>query len=312
MNQAFLVRFSHRRRWALFGCFAALFATGAGAQAQLKYSGSDTLEPVVSAALLAYVRSQPAYKLQIQSTGTSVGIRDLCAGRVQLAGASRPIKPDEAKVCSAAGVQYAELPVALDALTLVVSTKNTWLKDLTFAELRTVFEPASVGKVVSWKQVRAGFPDLPIRPAGPDVKHGTFGAFSESMDLKGFIRSDFKDFPQHEKTGRYVADNVGAIGFMPFGDAVSMVNDLRVIAIDFGAGPVVPSAKEVAAGKYDKLSRTVYLYVNVPMLMKADLADIAFAKLLINDMEKYVQFANLIGLRTLQYQENAKRIALNR
>ena len=312
MNQFFP---TYRYRWkllALIGSLVSICAAGANAQSQLKYSGSDTVEPVVGAALVAYVRGQSSYKLQVQSTGTSVGIRDLCAGRVQLAGASRPIKPDEVKVCSAAGVQFSEIPVALDALSLVVSTKNTWLKDLTFAELRTVFEPGSAGKVTSWKQVRGTFPDSPIRPAGPDVKHGTFGAFSENMDLKGVIRSDFKDFPQHEKTGRYVADNIGAIGFMPFGDAVSMASDLRVIGIDFGAGPVVPSAKEVAAGKYDKLSRTVYLYVNLPMLMKADPLDIGFVKLLVNDMEKYVQFANLIPLRPLQYQENAKRIVFAR
>ncbi len=289
-----------------------LFAPGVSAQAQLKYSGSDTVEPVVGAALVAYVRGHPGFKLQIQSTGTSVGIRDLCAGRAQLAGASRPIKADEAKICSAAGIQFSEIPVALDALSLVVSTKNTWLKDLTFAELRTVFDPASAGKVTSWKQVRASFPDAPIRPAGPDIKHGTFGSFSDSMDLKGFIRSDFKDFPQHDKTGRYVADNVGALGFMPFGDAASMATDIRMIGIDFGAGPVIPSAKEVAAGRYDKLSRTVYLYVNVPMLLKADPGDVEFTKFLVTDMEKFVQFANLIPLRALQYQENAKRVAFTR
>ena len=289
-----------------------VFTPGASVQAQMKYSGSDTVEPVVSAALAAYARSRPGYKLQIQSTGTSVGIRDLCAGRAQLAGASRPIKPDEAKICSAAGIQISEIPVALDALSLVVSTKNTWLKDLTFAEVRTVFDPASAGKVTSWKQVRASFPDAPIRPAGPDIKHGTFGSFSDSLDLKGFIRSDFKDFSQHEKTGRYVADNAGAIGFMPFGDAVSMATDIRMIGIDFGAGPVVPGVKEVAAGKYDKLSRTVYLYVNLPMLLKADPGDVDFTKFLVTDMEKFVQFANLIPLQALQYQENIKRLAAPR
>ena len=312
MSQILFIKFFRQYSLVLLAFLVTMFAPVASVQAQLKYAGSDTVEPVVSAALVAYVRGHPGYKLQIQSTGTSVGMRDLCAGRTQLAGASRPIKPDEAKICGAAGIQFSEIPVALDALSLVVSTKNTWLKDLTFAELRTVFDSASTGKVTSWKQVRAGFPDAPIRPAGPDIKHGTFGSFSDSMDLKGFIRSDFKDFPQHDKTGRYVADTVGAIGFMPFGDATSMASDIRMIGIDFGAGPVIPSAKEVAAGKYDKLSRTVYLYVNVPMLLKADPGDLEFTKFLVTDMEKFVQFANLIPLRALQYQENAKRVAFTR
>lgn len=301
----------NRQSALLLAACTALFTTP-NALAQFRYSGSDTVEPVVSAALIAYVRGHPGYKLPIQSTGTSVGFRDLCAGRTPLAGASRTIKPEEAKVCSAAGIQFSEIPVALDALSLVVSTKNTWLKELTFAELRTIYEPASAGKVTSWKQVRASFPDTPIRPAGPDVKHGTFGSFTESMDLKGFIRNDFKDFTHHEKTGRYVADNVGAIGFMPFGDAASMASDIRMIAIDFGAGPVIPSTKEVMAGKYDKLSRTVYLYVNLALLTKADPQDVDFTKFLVRDMEKFVQFANLIPLRALQYQENMKRVSFTR
>ena len=310
MNQIVLI--SQTRLSMLFLAACAASFGNSNAQAQFRYSGSDTVEPVVSAALVAYVRGHPGYKLQIQSTGTSVGIRDLCAGRTPLAGASRPIKPEEAKICTAAGIQFSEIPVALDALSLVVSTKNTWLKDLTFAELRTVYEPASAGKVTTWKQVRPTFPDTPLRPAGPDVKHGTFGSFSESMDLKGFIRSDFKDFTHHEKTGRYVAETVGGLGFMPYGDALSMASDLRMIGIDFGQGAVIPSSKEVMAGKYDKLSRTVYLYINLALLSKADPQDIDFTKFLVRDMEKFVQFANLIPLRALQYQENIKRVSFTR
>lgn len=293
-------------------CAFTLTVAFCSAQAEFRYSGSDTVEPVITAAVVAYARGNTGYKLSIQSTGSSVGIRDLCAGRTSLAGSSRLIKPEEAKVCSTAGIQFSEIPVALDALSLVVSTKNTWLKDLTFAEVRMVFDPASAGKIMSWQQVRASFPDTPIRAAGPDIKHGTFSSFSDSMDLKGFIRTDYKDFSHHEKTGRYVADTNGAIGFMPFGDATSMASDLKVIGIDFGAGPVIPSTKEVMAGRYDKLSRTVYLYVNLALLAKAEQKDIDFTKFLVKDMEKFVQFANLIPLRALQYQENAKRVSFSR
>ena len=293
-------------------CAYTLTVAFFSAQAELRYSGSDTVEPVVSAALVAYARGNPGYKLSVQSTGSTVGIRDLCAGRTSLAGASRPIKSEEAKVCSNAGIQFTEIPVALDALSLVVSSKNTWLKELTFAEARIVFDPASLGKITSWKQVRASFPDTPIRAAGPDIKHGTFASFSDSMDLKGFIRSDYKDFSLHEKTGRYVADTIGAIGFMPFGDATSMATELRMVGIDFGAGSVIPSIKEVMAGKYDKLSRTVYLYVNLALLAKAEQKDVDFATFLVKDMEKFVQFANLIPLRALQYQENVKRVSFPR
>jgi len=284
----------------------------ASALAQLRYAGSDTVEPIVEAAQIAYVRGHPDYKIQIQSAGTASGMRELCTGRAAIAGASRPIKPDEAQNCAAAGIQYVETPVALDAVALVVSTKNTWLKDLTLAEARSVFDPASAGKVTSWKQVRASFPDVPIRPAGVGIKHGTFSFFSESLGLKGFIRSDYKDFSGHAGTGRYVAADAGAIGFMPTGEARALDGQVRVVGIDLGAGVVTPSVEDVLAGKYDKLSRSVYLYVNPAMLAKGSTQDNEFARLLFTDMEKFVRFANLIPLRGLQYQENIKRVSFTR
>lgn len=296
---------------------AALLASSAvwavsSAQAQLRYAGSDTVEPVIEAAQVAFARGHAGYKVQIQSTGTAPGLRELCSGRAALVGASRLIKPDEAQTCAKAGIQYAEIPVALDAVVLVVSTKNTWLKDLTLAELSAVFSPASEGKVTSWKQVRASFPDLSIRPAGVGIKHGTFGFFSDSLGLKGFIRSDFKDFADHAGTGRYVAGDAGAIGFMPTGEARAADGQVRVLGIDLGAGVVNPGLDEVVSGKYDKLARIVYIYVNAALLAKSSPQDIEFAKLLVGDMEKFVRFANLIPLRGLQYQENIKRVAFTR
>lgn len=293
--------------------FGTLFVIGmSSAHAQLRYAGSDTVEPVVNAAQTAYARGHAGYKLQIQASGTGPGIRELCTARAGLVGASRPIKPDEAQSCVSAGVQYVEVPVALDAVVLVVSAKNTWLKELTLAEARTVFDPASAGKTISWKQIRPGFPDVPIRPAGVGIKHGTFGFFTEAMGLKGFIRSDFKDLPDHAGTGRYVAGDVGAIGFMPIGEAQSLDGQVRKLGLDMGAGVVTPGAEEVSSGKYDKFARTVYLYVNPALLAKGSAQDIEFAKLLINDTEKFVRFAGLIPLRGLQYQENIKRVALGR
>lgn len=307
--------FLFRRRSDFFR--AALIVSSAmwavcGAQAQLRYAGSDTVEPVIEAAQVTFARGHAGFKLQIQSTGTSPGLRELCSGRAALVGASRLIKPDEAQTCAKAGIQYAEIPVALDAVVLVVSTKNTWLKDLTLAELSAVFSPASEGKVTSWKQVRASFPDLSIRPAGVGIKHGTFGFFSDSLGLKGFIRSDFKDFADHAGTGRYVAGDAGAIGFMPTGEARAADGQVRVLGIDLGAGVVNPGLDEVVSGKYDKLARIVYIYVNAALLAKSSPQDIEFAKLLVGDMEKFVRFANLIPLRGLQYQENIKRVAFTR
>lgn len=307
------------RRWqrtgnplGILGALIALAAHCAPAFAELRYAGSDTVEPVIEAAQVAFARGHNGYKLQLQSIGTSSGFRELCTGRAALVGASRPIKPEEVQACAQGNVTYTEVPIALDAVTLIVSSKNTWLKELTLAEARAVFDPASLGKVTSWKQVRSSFPDVPIHPAGVGIKHGTFSFFSDSLGLKGFIRSDYKDMNDHTSTGRYVAADAGAIGFISFGDSKDLEGQVRVIGLDFGAGTVYPGVDEVMAGKYDKLSRTVYLYLNPSLLAKGTSLDIDFVKTLMSDMEKFVRFANLIPLRGLQYQENAKRLSIGK
>ena len=287
-----------------------LITTTQAAYAQpVLYAGSDTTEPVVEAAVLAYTRARPTYKPSLKATGTTPGFKEVCAGRALMAGASRPIKADEAKTCATSGIQLVEVPVALDAVVMVTSVKNTWLKDLTLADVAKLFDPASAGKLTSWKQIRPTFPDLPIKPAGVDIKHATFAFFTESLGLNGFIRADYKDFKTHAATGTYVAADPGAVGFMPLGEAKTLEGQVRAIALDFGSGPVNPGPDEIAAGKYDKLSRTVYLYINTALLAKMTPEDNELTNLLVRDMDKFVRFANMVPLRALQYQENVKRVA---
>lgn len=303
------LRFFAFGRTRLLLCALAMAPFVAQAQTPVFYVGSDTVHPIVEAALTAYSRGRPAYKPQMKDSGTGPGLKDLCAGKALTSGASRSIKSDESKACTSAGVQLIDLPVALDAVVLVVSSKNTWLKDMTFAELSKAFDPASAGKITSWKQIRSSFPDLPLKTAGADIKHATFGFFSGSLGLNGFIRSDYKDFKTHAGTATCVAGEASAIGFMPIGEAKAMEGQVRPISIDFGAGPVAPGTDEVAAGKYDKLARTVYLYVNATALAKASPEDIEFTAMMVKDMDKFTRFANLVPLRGLQYQENTKRLA---
>ncbi len=295
----------------LFYFFLSLVLTVPSTFAQqLRYSGSDTVEPLIEAAQVAFARGNAGYKVRIQATGTSSGIRELCTGRAPLVGASRPIKPQEIKECIAAGIQYVEVPLALDAVVMVVSVKNTWLKDLTLAELQTLYAPASNGKLLSWKQLRPSFPDLPLRTAGVGIKHGTFEFFLNAIGNNSLVRSDIKDFTNHGDTGRFVASDLGAIGFMSMGEAKAMDNQLRMVSVDTGNGPVMPSVDAVVNGKYDKLSRTVYLYANQPMLTKLTPLDLDFVRMLISETEKFVSFSNLIPLRSLQYQENKRRVSL--
>ena len=287
----------------------AIAPTAVLAQSMALYTGSDTVQPVVQAALVKFVRGHAAYKPQVRNIGTTPGFREFCSGSALLVGASRLINSEESKSCTKSSIPVTEIPLAIDAVVLAVSSKNAWLKDLTLAEIAKIFDPASAGKITSWKQIRPSFPDMPIKAAGVGIKHATFGFFSESIGLKGFLRSDYKDFKDHTETAKYLAANDTALGFLPIGEAKAMEGQVRTVAVDFGAGPVVPGNDEISAGKYDKLSRTVYLYINTAALMKAPADDVAYVNSLVKDMDKFVSFANLVPLRALQYQENAKRLA---
>ena len=308
MNK-FVIKTKNLRLASIFFMAMAGAPVAALAQKLGLYTGADTVHPVVEAALASYVRGHATYKPKVTGPGTSVGLKDLCGGLTVMAGASRLIKANEMKPCTTAGIQVTEIPVALDAVVLVVSTKNTWLKDLTMAELGKVFDPISAGKIVSWKQIRSSFPDVPLKTAGVGIKHATFGFFSESIGLNGFIRSDYKDFKEHADSARFVAGDGAVLGFIPLGEAKAMEDQIRAVGIDFGAGAVMPTPEEVAAGKYDKLSRTVYLYINTAALATSSPDDIAFTQMMVKDMDKFVRFVNLVPLRTLQYQENVKRLA---
>jgi phosphate transport system substrate-binding protein len=287
----------------------ALLGVTLSAMADVHYAGSDTVEPIIEAANVAFARGHSGFKLSQQANGSASGLRDLCASRAAIVGASRAIKPDEAKACASASVNYVELPVALDAIALIVPLSNTWLKELKLEEVKALFDPASTGKLSSWRQLRPGYPDTPIRPAGVGIKHATFTFFSESVGLNGFIRSDYKDTNAHASTGKYVAGEAGGVGFVPLGDALSMSGQVRVVPINFGAGPITPTTEAVQGGAYDRLARNVYLYVNANMLASMSAMDAEFVKYVVGDTAKLVQFANLIPLRPMQYRENQQRLA---
>ena len=280
--------------------------------AQLRYAGSDTVEPVVDAARTAFSRSHPNFKLTISSVGTSSGLRELCTNRAFFVGASRAIKPDETKECERAGVTPIEVPVGLDAVVLVVSSKNTFVKDLSIDDVKSIYGPQATGKLTSWKALLATFPEQRLNAVGVGIKHGTFDFFHAAIGNGKFVRSDYRDTIQHDETAKIVAADPGAIGYVPLSVAKDFASQLRIVPINFGEGPVEPSEQSIRSGKYGTLSRTTYFYVNLPALIKAGGESHEFIKDLMTNLAKYVTFANMTTLSPQQYQESAKRVGLTR
>jgi len=244
---------------AMLAC-ASLSATAA--EKIIKIDGSSTVYPI-SEAVAEEFQKVSKVKVTVGESGTGGGFKKFCRGETDISDASRPIKQKEIQECNAAGVQFIELPIAYDALTVVVNPKNDWVKSLSVAELHEMWKSGS--SVKSWKQVNAAFPDEKMALFGPGTASGTFDYFTEAINGKAqSSRSDFTPSEDDNVLVQGVASNKGAIGYFGYAYYDENKDKLRAIPIvaKAGAAPVMPSAETVMNGSYQPLSRPLFIYVN--------------------------------------------------
>jgi len=231
--------------------------------------GSSTVYPVTEAVAEEFMASRHGeIQVTVGVSGTGGGFKKFCRGETAISNASRPILEEELKACAASGVEFIELPVAFDALTVVVHPENTWADELTVAQLKTVWEPEAQGRVMRWNQIDPSFPDAPLRLFGAGADSGTFDYFTEAM--VGRAKSSRGDFTASEDdnvlvTG--VSQDVNALGFFGFAYYEENRDKLRSVAIklDEDAPAVRPSPEHVMDGTYQPLSRPIFIYVNARM-----------------------------------------------
>jgi phosphate transport system substrate-binding protein len=194
--------------------------------------------------------------------GTGGGFKKFCRGEIDISNASRPISAEEMEACRKAGIKYIELPVAYDALTVVVNPANTWVKSLTIADLKKMWEPSAQGRVSSWKQIRAEFPADKLMLFGPGADSGTFDYFTEAVNGKAKAsRGDFTASEDDNTLVQGVENNKSALGYFGFAYYAAHKDKLRAVPIDGGKGPVEPSIDNVIKGTYSPLSRPLFIYV---------------------------------------------------
>jgi phosphate transport system substrate-binding protein len=197
-------------------------------------------------------------------SGTGGGFKRFCRGETDISDASRPILKEEMILCAQSGVKYYELPVAYDALTVVVSKNNDFVDYLTVEELKKMWEPAAQGKVTSWKQIRDSFPDMPLKLAGPGADSGTFDYFTEAVMAKAkSSRGDYQASEDDNVIVQFVSRDKGALGY--FGLAYYEENKDKLKAVPIkataDAEAVLPSLATVNNGAYVPLSRPIFIYV---------------------------------------------------
>ena len=260
------------KAWVIAG--ALLAAAPAFAQQQVvKVDGSSTVFPITEAVAEEFQKAKKnAVKVTVGISGTGGGFKKFCRGETDISDASRPILDKEMADCKAAGIEYFELPIAFDAITVVINPKNGFIKQLTVAELKKIWEPAAQGKVTRWNQVNPAWPDAPIKLFGPGADSGTFDYFTEAVVGKAkSSRGDFTASEDDNVLVQGVARDVNALGYFGFSYYVENKDKLKAVPIVNDKGQAVtPSFDAVVKGTYQPLSRPIFIYVNAKALAKPE------------------------------------------
>lgn len=230
----------------------------------VKIDGSSTVYPVTEAVAEEFQKATRT-RVTVGVSGTGGGFKKFCRGETDISGASRPILQKEIDECKANGVQFIELPVAFDAITVVINKKNTFAKQMTAAELKALWEPAAQGKIKTWKQVNPAWPDSPVALFGPGADSGTFDYFTEAIVGKSkSSRGDFTASEDDNVLVRGVAGNEGGLGYFGYAYYEENKDTLDAVAIVEKAGKpaVLPSKQSIEDGTYQPLARPIFIYVN--------------------------------------------------
>ncbi|GBD02896.1 Phosphate-binding protein PstS [bacterium HR19] len=242
----------------------------------IKIDGSSTVYLITEAVAEEFQKKFRDIKVTVGISGTGGGFKKFCRGEIDISDASRPIKKSEIELCEQNKIEYIELPVAYDAMAVVVNPQNNWVDYLTVEELKKMWEPSAQGKVMKWSDIRPNWPDAPLRLFGPGTDSGTYDYFTEAIVGKsGASRGDYVASEDDNVLVQGVAKEKYALGY--FGVAYYFENKdiLKAVPIvnPITKKPVVPSEETVYKGEYVPLSRPLFIYVNVKSLDKKFVVD---------------------------------------
>jgi phosphate transport system substrate-binding protein len=281
--------------------------TGPSLSGQIEADGSSTVGPLTTAAAELFREQQPGVNVTVGISGTGGGFERFCAGETDVSDASRPIKEDEeAPICQENGIEYTELRVAIDALTVVVNPGNDWIDCITVDQLSAIWGPDS--QVDNWSDVPGGdYPDEDLTLAGPGTDSGTFDYFTDEINgEEGASRSDFQASEDDNVTVQAVQGAKGGLGYFGYTYYEENEDRLKALAVDSGAGCVDPSAEAAQDGTYAPLSRPLFIYAKNESLQRPEVA--AFLRFYFDNLDQIVERARYIPMPAEQVQEERAKL----
>src|SRR5688572_19881583 len=308
-------KFSQIKILAGAAAIAATFASAhAATQAQtVKVDGSSTVFPVTEAVAEDFQKAKKGMRVTVGISGTGGGFKKFCRGETDISNASRPILKAEMEECRKLGITYLEMPVAYDALTVVINPKNNFIKSITVAELKKIWEPAAQGKVTHWNQVNAGWPNQPIKLFGAGSDSGTFDYFTEAITGKAkSSRGDYTASEDDNVLVQGVQRDVNALGYFGYAYYVENRDKLKAVPIveKEGKPAVSPSMESVLNGSYQPLARPIFIYVNTKSLQRPEVKE--FVEYFNRNGAKLAQEVKYVPLPPQAYTHNLETLAKKR
>jgi phosphate transport system substrate-binding protein len=268
--------------------------------------GSSTVFPVSEAVAEEFLAIEPRVRVTVGVSGTGGGFQKFAAGEIDISDASREIRQSEIDAASANGIDFLEIPVAFDGLSVVVNQANDWVDYLTVEELNMIWQPGS--NVDSWNDVRAEWPDEPLRLYGPGTDSGTFDYFTEVINGdSGASRPDYTASEDDNVLVQGVSGDINALGFFGYAYYLANADNLKLVPVDGGDGPVSPNMETINDGSYSPLSRPIFIYVSKLSATRPEVR--AFIEFYINQAAALSAEVGYVALPESDYQTSREQFA---
>jgi phosphate transport system substrate-binding protein len=275
---------------------AGLVLTVQTAHAQvIRIDGSSTVYPITEAVAEDFQKAMGnTVRVTVGISGTGGGFKKFCRDETDISNASRPITTKEMEDCKAAGVEYIEMPIAYDALTVVINPKNSFLKQVTVEELKKLWEPAAQGTITRWNQINPAWPDAPVKLFGAGADSGTFEYFdyTASEDDNVLVQGVARD-----------VNAIGYFGYAYYAENMSRLKGLPIVNPKTGKA-VAPSGANVENGSYVPLSRPIFVYVKAKSLEKPEVRE--FVEFYMKNADTLVREVKYVPLPQAAYEGNLK------
>jgi phosphate transport system substrate-binding protein len=270
---------------------------GGGGGPTIVADGSSTVGPFATRAAENFKDVNADVEVTVGIAGTGGGFERFCRDEIDLANASRAIDEDEGGLCADAGIEYVELPVANDALTVVVNSQNDWATCVTVEQLKAIWEPGS--QVTSWQDIDPSFPDEPLRLYGPGTDSGTFDYFTgEIVGDEGESRTDYQASEDDNVIIEGVTGDTGALGYFGFSYYEQNQDTVKALEVDNGSGCVAPSVATAQDGTYAPLSRPLFVYAKTASLERPEVAE--FLRYMVDNGAEVAEQADFVPLTSEQ------------